>query len=410
MDVDEKKPITRTQWIVTICSALALAVMCAVIVLATPAAQDERPATRIGERPWRGDVAARGPRPEDVAGAAAGCSAVDTDNPPEVRFELPAGGLDFGALRQGVKLDREVTFENAGRAPLCVYNVSTGCGCLAVEHDAPKSKMYAPGEKGTLKLTVDTTGRQGIVRKRVTLLCNDPRNPRVSFAIQMDISAGLMAEPRFLDFGNASRNRPVTKELGLRSPKDEPTWKVIDVQGARKGRDGKPVAYTFDVEEVPDPRFHRVRIQVTHPGSDTVATVSDTLVVRTTHPERPHINVPSRINVVPRIMCRRNVISLGYVRSGSARPPTRTRIQAGAPGVEFEITGVEVEPQPGESAPSAGPGFVASFGRDNRGWWVDVKYDGKSRASGLLEAVLVIHTDDGEQPELRVPIRATIRS
>ena len=43
------------------------------------------------------------------------------------------------------------------------------------------------------------------------------------------------------------------------------------------------------------------------------------------------------------------------------------------------------------------------------GWAVEVRYDGKSRASGsTVEATLVIRVKDDELKELRVPLRATI--
>ena len=84
-------------------------------------------------------------------------------------------------------------------------------------------------------------------------------------------------------------------------------------------------------------------------------------------------------------------------------------MEAGAPGVTYKIVKVEVLPPEGAKPSAAGPGFTTTFGQDARGWWVDVKYDGKNRKAGLLQALLVVHTDDEQQPEVRVPIRATIR-
>jgi hypothetical protein len=88
----------------------------------------------------------------------------------------------------------------------------------------------------------------------------------------------------------------------------------------------------------------------------------------------------------------------------------RARIQAGAPGVKFKIVRVEVRPPEGKPVPTGGMGFTAWSGEDARGWWVDVKYDGKTRKAGLLEALLIVHTDDAKQPEVRVPVRATVQA
>ena len=72
-------------------------------------------------------------------------------------------------------------------------------------------------------------------------------------------------------------------------------------------------------------------------------------------------------------------------------------------------TSHEVLPKDGHEVPAGGLGFVAKIGKDDKGWFVDVSYDGKSRKPGLIEGVLVVHTDDEVQPEVRVPLRATIR-
>jgi hypothetical protein len=401
------KKITRTHWVVLTCSAVALAAMCAVIVFARGHAGEADPA-RPGWSASSDDFGHVDPALR--SGAHPACGTSDPEKPAQIEMLLEGGELDFGTLRQGVKVEREARFKNAGKGPLCIFDVRTGCGCLKVTHKAGRAHHYQPGEEGVFVLAVDTTGRQGIVRKRVTVLSNDAQRPRVTFPTKMDISAGLVAEPRFLNFGTTARKHAVTKEILLRSPKEDPEWEVTGVRGTRRMQDGEFVAYTFDVERVEDPRYRRYKVRVTHPGFDITATITDGLVITTTHPDRPEITMGSSLNVVPRIMSPTRVVSLGYLRSGAARVPSRLYVLPGAPGITFSLTKVEVLPPDGERPAIGGPGYEASFGKDGRGWWVDVKYDGKTRESGLLEAKLVIHTDDGQQPTLEMPIRATIRA
>ena len=173
---------------------------------------------------------------------------------------------------------------------------------------------------------------------------------------------------------------------------------------------GRRLAYTYEVEELPDDRYRRVKVRIHHPGFETPGSYHDKIVVRTTHPERPEVQVSAHIHVVDRIVFRARTISLGFVRAGAPRGPTKARIEPGAPGVEFAVTGVEILPPEGESFGPGGVPFVANHGKDGRGWWVEVRYDGKPRQAGLIEAILRVRTDDRAQPELRIPVRATLRT
>jgi hypothetical protein len=338
-----------------------------------------------------------------------GCGQLDPDKPPAVEFVLEDGTLQMGELKQGVKIEREVGFRSTGKGPLCVADVSTGCGCLKASLVGEK-KRFEPGEEGRIRVVIDTTGRVGKIRKQVEMITNALKSPRKSFRVEMKIAVGLIAEPRYIQFGSVSPKQSSTKELILRSPKDDAAWVVTGVEGARPIPGRGLTKFTYEVEPVEDPRYRKFRLMITHPGFEQVGPLRDVVRIRTTHPDRPVIEVSGHINVNPRIRSTSRVISLGFVRAGSPRPPMRARFKAGVPGVTFEIVRVEVLPPPGREVGAAGVGFKATSGKDDRGWWVDVSYDGKTRKEGLLQARLVAHTDDAEQPTVVIPIRATVRA
>jgi hypothetical protein len=405
----------RTKWAIAVSCVALLGVMCAVIVLAKGQGEDSDSLASAGAQPVREAPADAGRSaiaeawpPKRTAAADLGCGPPDPDKPPRFEWQVPGKKLDLGTLKQGVRLDREASFRNAGTGPLCVSKVTSGCGCLKV-HLVGDKRRFEPGESGKVILKIDTTGRQGTVRKRVSATTNDPEQPTRSFTVSMDVNAGLMISPRYIDFGNQAPGTPVTRDFFLLSPKDEPEWELVAIQGGRRSLKSGVVEYTFEVAPVEDPKYRKIRVSLTHPGLETIGPFRDPLVITTSHPDRGRLIVQSSINVVPRIRCRSNIVSLGFVRPGHARPPTRARIQAGLKGLQFKITGVEVVPLDGKAAGPAGTGFVADFGRDQRGWYVDVRYDGRSRKPGLLDAELVVRTDDALQPELRVRVRATVQ-
>ncbi len=404
------QPASRRPVVLAVlCTVGCVAVMACVLALAH---RDGAEAARHG-----GDVRA-GASDAEVMGThvsgrpphvdLTGCGTLDPDHPPEIEFFVDGEALDFGVLKQGVKVEHEVRFKNIGTGPLCIAKVTTGCGCVKATLVGDE-KRFPPEGEGRIRLATDTTGRVGRISKYVSVFTNDMKVPVHKFRIVMDVSAGLMTEPRYLQFGNVPPNTPATRTMILRSSKSEKGWKVLRVESTRKIAGRKPPKYTFEVIPVPDARYDKVRLRITHPGYAELGAIRDVLAITTTHPDRKRIEVPAHIHVVPRILCRSRVISLGFVQAGMPRPPSRARVQAGAAGVTFRITGLDLVRRDGTEAGPSGLGFAASFGEDARGWYVDVKYDGKSRGKGLLNAMLRIHTDDPLQPVVSVPVRATIR-
>ena len=68
-----------------------------------------------------------------------------------------------------------------------------------------------------------------------------------------------------------------------------------------------------------------------------------------------------------------------------------------------------LEPMPARDEPADGLGFIATMGTDERGAYVDLRHDGRARRPGLHEAMLVVTTDDAQQRQIRIPVRAEER-
>lgn len=81
---------------------------------------------------------------------------------------------DFGELKSGVKVDFTFTFRNSGKKNLEIKDVKTSCGCTAA---LVSNKILKPGEEGTIKVELDTTNREGKLRREVTIISNDPEEP-----------------------------------------------------------------------------------------------------------------------------------------------------------------------------------------------------------------------------------------
>ncbi len=102
---------------------------------------------------------------------------------------------DFGKATDGDKLKHVFEVENKGSAPLAIDRVTTSCGCVTA---VVKDKQIAPGAKGSIEVTFDTTGRRGSNRKTVTVLSNDPSNPRAQLEVVVNVESMLAFDPFFV--------------------------------------------------------------------------------------------------------------------------------------------------------------------------------------------------------------------
>ena len=168
----------RGQWVTLMCCVAALAAMGGVLVLAKQPASGsaqagDHPARVLSDREKFG-----GSRSTTTSSADfSGCGQLDPDKPPAVEFVLEGGKLTMGNLKQGVKIEQEVTFRSTGKGALCIAKVTTGCGCLKATL-VDEKKRYEPGEQGRIRLLIDTTGRVGTIRKTVELVTNALKAPR----------------------------------------------------------------------------------------------------------------------------------------------------------------------------------------------------------------------------------------
>jgi hypothetical protein len=84
----------------------------------------------------------------------------------------------------GDKCETEVQLRNAGSAPLHIQEVKSSCGCTAAK---PKKDMLAPGEADTLHISYDTKKGAKKVYQNITLVTDDPTEPRITISVQGEV-------------------------------------------------------------------------------------------------------------------------------------------------------------------------------------------------------------------------------
>jgi hypothetical protein len=76
---------------------------------------------------------------------------------------------DFGKVSEGEKLSYTFVFDNKGTSDLIISSATTTCGCTVSKYD---KKPIPPGAAGNLEVVFDTSGRNGIQTKVVTVRSN----------------------------------------------------------------------------------------------------------------------------------------------------------------------------------------------------------------------------------------------
>jgi len=76
---------------------------------------------------------------------------------------------DFGTIDEGEKVACVFKFSNTGDADLVLTSVLTSCGCTVSKFS---KKPIPPGGSGTIEITYDSTDRNGMQTKTITVQSN----------------------------------------------------------------------------------------------------------------------------------------------------------------------------------------------------------------------------------------------
>lgn len=76
---------------------------------------------------------------------------------------------NFGKVAEGEKVSYNFVFTNSGTGKLVILSATTSCGCTVPKYD---TNPIAPGGKGNLEVVFDTSGRNGMQTKIITVRSN----------------------------------------------------------------------------------------------------------------------------------------------------------------------------------------------------------------------------------------------
>ncbi|MBL4670458.1 MAG: DUF1573 domain-containing protein [Flavobacteriales bacterium] len=91
-------------------------------------------------------------------------------------FEFVEEIKEFGTITQGETVSMTFRFRNVGQSNLIISSAQGSCGCTVPEW--PKEPIK-PGEEGKINIIFNSTGKQGLQNKTITLIANTIPNTKV---------------------------------------------------------------------------------------------------------------------------------------------------------------------------------------------------------------------------------------
>jgi hypothetical protein len=96
-------------------------------------------------------------------------SGADTNTTGKSEIVFREYQYDFGKVAEGEKISHTFIFDNKGTSNLIIASASTTCGCTVPKYDA---KPIPPGANGYLEVVFDTSGRDGMQTKTISVKSN----------------------------------------------------------------------------------------------------------------------------------------------------------------------------------------------------------------------------------------------
>jgi len=324
-----------------------------------------------------------GPAPEATPAAPTG---------PAPRLVVAEPIHDAGSVSKGEKVQVDFVLENQGEATLEISNAHPSCGCTVASFD----KSIAPGGKGKIHAELDTADFQGPLAKTITVLSNDPVNPKLTLTIKVKVEPHIAVFPGYARYIYVQTLDPgtVAQTLWALDGKD---FKVLGVESPYKFIKSSFHEAT-DSERRPEVDGRQWQIEMTIEPDAEVGPLREFLVVKTDHPEQPVVRIPISGFVRPLLHVTPQVADFGEVQiDGQPHQVELTLVNFGEDAIT--IDGVDAE-APGVTG-------AAEATEAGRRFKITVTL-GPDVKKGNLDTKIRIRTSSSAQPIYEVPIKGKI--
>ena len=118
--------------------------------------------------------------------------------------------IDWGNIYSGEKREHRFVLKNDGDTPLVIQQVKSSCGCTAA---MVSSKTILPAGQTELRVRFNSKNFRGRVTKKVTVVSNDPQQPKKHFTLQAHVISELLVTPSRLSLGAIAADNDIEKTV-----------------------------------------------------------------------------------------------------------------------------------------------------------------------------------------------------
>jgi len=307
-------------------------------------------------------------------------------NGPDLRFD--GYSWDFGSVNQGDSAEHVFRCRNVGNADLVISKVETSCGDCVVPIGGPQT--IPPDGEGEVKALVVTANQRRGVAKELYVHSNDPISPVVHLAVTGYVRpAQLVFSPRTINLGSPRRTETMSAEIYV------PSFEEDKIEVTSVSSDSPHLSAELSPSEHKDRPGYIVKATL-KPGAP-LGEFKGSITIISNHWKQPKVEIPVTATIRGNIDLDRDSFFLGMLKKGdekkcavtistvSGKPLTIDKIDNPLPYLS-----VDVKPKVEGKEYS----LTATLKPD--------------APAGNIKGEVTIHTNDPDQPEIRVPVYAYV--
>jgi hypothetical protein len=287
---------------------------------------------------------------------------------------------NWGKVKEGKVVEHIFKFVNEGNSILEIKKATGSPGCAVTVISTDK---IPPGGEGEIKATIDTKGRAGHTRKRVTVSSNDPKTPEFFFTFGGEIIGDLMITPHRIIFTNVKKSEKATTDILITV--NEPKKIKLSSLKIRNPY--------FDIRQKEGTPEKGGVYEVTFNGVDTFGTTSSEIRITLEDPDKPVAKVLVSAIVSGNVSYPRKIF---FQKIGDKFPPKNFTI-ATQDDANLTISKIEdldnllnLKIEGNRSSRVAINATVA---------------DQKIRHDENFSHKIILHTDDRDEPKIEIKYR-----
>lgn len=203
------------------------------------------------------------------------------------RLKFQEEKWDFGDVKEGQVKSHVFVFENKGDSSLAIEKVRTSCGCTAA---LVSDKNVEPGEKGELKVTLNTRGYEGKIAKFIYVESNDPNQPvkqlQISASIEVPPQPRIDLEQYSVDSGLILEGEPIPAKATIRNRGEKELRVSFSHRDASYLHDGKPVDSELRIAAGKE-----AEVEIRIPAREKNGLIREYILLKSNDPRQPNLSL-----------------------------------------------------------------------------------------------------------------------